>query len=807
MTDFTYTGSAQVFTVPQSGYYHIVAYGAAGGSNSNHHYAGGLGASASGDIFLQAGAALEIIVGGAGQDNGGLAGAGGGGGSFVIETNDGTHDVNVFEIVAGGGGGAGSIGAGGAGQAHPHGADGGGSVGHGFGGAGGQGGTGAPRGGGGGGFTGGNGGRPGTNGLTLGTTFAGGIGVSGGAGGGFGGGGGGGGFSGGGGGGGWGGGGAGGYSKSSGGGGGGSYGDPGVKFKVFTAGVRLGNGFVSLDLDPQALTTSNGVTAAPEQTATAVDGALTLVDVTGATLASATVTISSHFHSAEDSLAFLNTSSVTFGDIAGSYDPIKGVLSLTSASGTATLAQWQAALDAVTYTDTSDTPDTSTRTVSFQATDSLSTALAATKDISVTPVNDPPIVSGDVTLSPIAVNSGAHLITQADLLAKASDIEGDVLTAVGLTIAKGQGTLVDNHDGTWSYTPKLNDDTGVTFAYQVSDGHAATAAGATLDILASQFAPQLGTPGPDVFTAPTGNAQFDALGGVDTINFTFRLVDAVVTYSGNQIIIDGPSSHTVLIGFEIFKFTDGTVNNADNDRLVDDLFYYSQNHDVWTAGVDADTHYHTFGWREGRDPDAFFSTSTYLSENPSLKASGTDPLIWFDQGAWKNGIDPSINFDIAAYLKAYPDVKAAGTDPLAHFLTNGYEEGRLPPAPSVLLAANGFDYVYYLQHNPDVAAAHVDPLQHYVTIGWREGRNPNALFDDSGYLAAYADVKAAGIDPLDHYNNVGWKEGRDPSTNFDTKAYLAHYPDVAAAHVNPLTHFLQFGQLEGRSSFADGHFG
>ena len=69
----------------------------------------------------------------------------------------------------------------------------------------------------------------------------------------------------------------------------------------------------------------------------------------------------------------------------------------------------------------------------------------------------------------------------------------------------------------------------------------------------------------------------------------------------------------MLTGFEIFKFTDGTVNNNDGDPLVDDLFYYSQYHDVWNAHADADRTITPYGWHEGRDPDAFFSTSTYLS--------------------------------------------------------------------------------------------------------------------------------------------------------------------------------------------------
>jgi hypothetical protein len=315
-----------------------------------------------------------------------------------------------------------------------------------------------------------------------------------------------------------------------------------------------------------------------------------------------------------------------------------------------------------------------------------------------------------------------------------------------------------------------------------------------------------GTPGNDSFVALPGNEKIIAGGGVDTITFDFRLVDATVTYSGNLVIIDGPGSHTVLSGFEVFNFTDGTVNNNDADPLVDDLFYYSQHHDVWNAHVDADTHYHTYGWHEGRDPDAFFSTSTYLSDNPDVRAAGVDPLTHFDQSGWKEGRVPSITFDPAAYLAVNTDVKAAHVDPLAHFLANGAGEARQPIAPTELLTANGFDYVYYLQHNLDVAAAHVDPFQHFETIGWKEGRNPNALFDTNGYLAAYADVAAAHTNPLDHYNVSGWHEGRDPSVNFDTTSYLAAYADVAAAHVNPLIHFLDNGIHEGRSGFADGVF-
>ena len=315
-----------------------------------------------------------------------------------------------------------------------------------------------------------------------------------------------------------------------------------------------------------------------------------------------------------------------------------------------------------------------------------------------------------------------------------------------------------------------------------------------------------GTPGDDSFVASADQAIVAGLGN-DTATFDFRLVDATVTYAGHSVLIESGATHTVVSGFETYVFTDGTVHNKDADVLVDDLFYYARNHDVWTAQADADQHYHQFGRLEGRDPNAFFSTTIYLAANADVKAAGVDPLIHFDQSAAKEGRVPSLTFDPRQYRAANPDVGAAQVDPLAHFLAFGAQEGRLPFAPTELVTANGFDFVFYLQHNPDVAAANVDPFWHFQTIGWTEGRNPNALFDTSGYLAAYADVAAAHVNPLDHYNQFGRFEGRDPSVGFDTTSYLAANPDVAAAGVNPLVHFLTFGIHEGRTPFADGVFG
>jgi hypothetical protein len=410
----------------------------------------------------------------------------------------------------------------------------------------------------------------------------------------------------------------------------------------------------------------------------------------------------------------------------------------------------------------------------------------------------------------------------APVLANDTGTAGDTITSdptvLYPTPAAGDVLLYSADGGSFSTTAPVFATDGTadgqhTVSIQARDaaGNIGAASSLTFKLDTEPQAPAIpvfvGTPDNDSFTAAAGSAIYIGKGGIDKITFDFKLTDAIVRYSGNQVTIDSGSSNTVLNGFERFVFTDGTVDNTDGDRLVDDLFYYSHNHDVWNAHADADIHYNTTGWHEGRDPDAFFDTSIYLSSNPDVAASGVDPRAHYDTTGWKEGRVPSLEFDGRAYLDANPDVKAAHIDPLFHFLVVGAGEGRSPVKPTELATANGFDFVYYLANNPDVAAAGVDPFWHFQTTGWHEGRDPNAWFNTAGYLSVYTDVAAAHINPLDHYNASGWHEGRDPSLGFDTASYLAANSDVAAAQVNPLVHFLHAGHYEGRTAVADGTWG
>ena len=264
----------------------------------------------------------------------------------------------------------------------------------------------------------------------------------------------------------------------------------------------------------------------------------------------------------------------------------------------------------------------------------------------------------------------------------------------------------------------------------------------------------------------------------------------------------------MLGGFERFVFTDGTVDNDDGDRLVDDLFYYSHNHDVWNAHADADQHYHACGWHEARDPNPFFSTSLYQAAYPDVGAAGVDPLLHFDQIGWTEGRVPSLAFDPRQYLAANPTSRRPHVDPLLHYLVV-----RLAGRARAVRAERAdrrqrlrLCLVSRPQSGRGGGATSIRCSISRPSAG-SEGRNPNALFDTAGYLATYADVAAAHVNPLEHYNQFGWREGRDPSVGFDTTSYLAAYPDVAAAQRQSADAFLPYGSHEGRSAFADGVWG
>jgi hypothetical protein len=141
--------------------------------------------------------------------------------------------------------------------------------------------------------------------------------------------------------------------------------------------------------DAPMLTAGSTLNYTENQAATAISTLITVDDVDSTALASATVSITGNFGSGEDVLGFGNDPA-TMGNIAGTYNAGTGVLMLNSAGATATLAQWQTALRAVTYLDSSDNPSTAPRTVSYTVHDQAANSNSVTSTINITAVNDAP---------------------------------------------------------------------------------------------------------------------------------------------------------------------------------------------------------------------------------------------------------------------------------------------------------------------------------------------------------------------------------------------------------------------------------
>ncbi|MBV8046418.1 MAG: DUF4347 domain-containing protein, partial [Paludibacterium sp.] len=217
-----------------------------------------------------------------------------------------------------------------------------------------------------------------------------------------------------------------------------------------------------------ALTLSSGsaaFVAADNATSTPIvlDGGLTVVDAGSATLASATVSISGNFHSGEDVLAFSNNGS-TMGNIVGSYNSGTGVLSLISSSASATLLQWQAALRAITYTDTAVTPNTATRTISVAATDGLgNTGGVMTRTVTVADTDQTPIISasggsaaftaGDNAAStPVVIDNGITVsdLDNTTLASAAVSITGNFHSGEDVLAFSNNGSTMGNIVGSYN---------------------------------------------------------------------------------------------------------------------------------------------------------------------------------------------------------------------------------------------------------------------------------------------------------------------------------------------------------------------
>jgi hypothetical protein len=361
---------------------------------------------------------------------------------------------------------------------------------------------------------------------------------------------------------------------------------------------------------PSVVTTSPGCTAYNEQApAVQVDGQLTVADQDDTTLDSARVRIAANFQDG-DELLFTNQNG-----ISGSYDGSTGVLTLT---GTASVANYQAALRSVRFQNLSSDNPSATRDVEFTVNDAGGDSAPATKQICINPINDGPVLdTTDTALSytegdgAVAVDSGiaasdpdsaqlqgatvritSNFSSADDELAFTNQlgITGSYNDATGTLTLSGNASVADYQAALRSVTYEnvSNNPSGTkTVSFQATDTGGAASNVATRDINLSgaDDAPVVTTtPGSTSYTEGDPSTQIDGSltvtdaddtnleGGQVRISAGFQSGDDLVFVNQNGI------SGVYNTGTGVLTLT-GTASVADYQTALRSIGFRTNNED------------------------------------------------------------------------------------------------------------------------------------------------------------------------------------------------------------------------------------
>ena len=243
-----------------------------------------------------------------------------------------------------------------------------------------------------------------------------------------------------------------------------------------------------------------------------------------------------------------------------------------------------------------------------------------------------------------------------------------------------------------------------------------------------------------------------------------------------------------------------TVAN-DGNALFDALYYLSRNPDVFHAGVDPLDHFNSFGWQEGRDPNA--CSILGISRGQQGRRGAVQPARSLSSARLARRTRSVGQFRHHP-LSAPQSRRGGGRRRSARALSRssvgaraaGLHGGRrISPAST----RNTICSTIPTWRRPGSIRC-----THFDTSGWHEGRKPNAWFDTAGYLAHYADVAAAGINPLEHYESSAGPKAAIPRPASTRSAIWRPIRTSRRRTSIRSTTTCTFGIYEGRSIVSDG---
>ncbi|MEL6815298.1 MAG: cadherin-like domain-containing protein, partial [Cyanobacteria bacterium J06598_3] len=383
--------------------------------------------------------------------------------------------------------------------------------------------------------------------------------------------------------------------------------------------------------------------------ATVLFGDVNITDFDSPLLTGATLTISAGL-TAGDELNFTDQNGIT-----GSFN--SGVLNL---SGSASAADYQAAIQGITYRSSNNNPEevSSTRTVDLVVSDGT-TSNPLSRTVDITAVNDNPVTSGPVE---VIQNEDAGIFTVALLDGTVDPDTGDTISITNLILTSGNDAGVTINGDSLEVDTTIYGDLAageaevVTYSYDIIDGNGGTVSQtATISITGTNTPPTvvsaLSTADPED-SAPfslnllQGASDADPGDAVSVANLTLTSGnDAGITISSTALniapdaynFLSGSETETVVYSYDVIDTNGGSVSQtatinilgSNDDPIISAAVSQTQAESAGTFSVDllAGT----------TDPD----TSDTLSVSNLILVSGDNSGV--------SVVSESLEIDAAAY--------------------------------------------------------------------------------------------------------------------------------------------------------------